>query len=139
VNRDKAKSKQKAEKDDMKRLLVIEDDIDIRELVSFKLTQVGFDVESVDDARAGLEAAAQQPPDLVVLDVMMPAMSGLEVCRRLRADAATASTPIIMLTAKAQESDVERGFAVGATDYVVKPFSPRELASRIEAILARGA
>jgi DNA-binding response OmpR family regulator len=123
----------------MKRLLVIEDDIDIRELVSFKLTQVGFDVESVDDARAGLEAAAQQPPDLVVLDVMMPAMSGLEVCRRLRADAATASTPIIMLTAKAQESDVERGFAVGATDYVVKPFSPRELASRIEAILARGA
>jgi DNA-binding response OmpR family regulator len=121
-----------------KRLLVIEDDADIRELVVFKLGQLGFDVRAFDDPRPGLESVAHEPPDLVVLDVMLPAMSGLEVCRRLREAEATANVPIIMLTAKAQEADVERGFASGATDYVIKPFSPRELVSRVEAILARG-
>ncbi|HZP30960.1 MAG TPA: response regulator [Acidimicrobiia bacterium] len=123
----------------MKRLLVIEDDVDIRELVAFKLTQVGYEVEAFEDPREAVEAALHQPPDLVVLDIMMPAMSGLEVCRRLRAEPATAVTPIVMLTAKAQEADVERGFAAGATDYVVKPFSPRELVSRVDAILSRAA
>ena len=122
---------------DVKRLLVIEDDVDIRELVAFKLGQLGFEVLAFDDPRAGLESAERYPPDLVVLDVMLPAMSGFDVCRRLRESAETAHTPIVMLTAKAQESDVERGFAVGATDYVTKPFSPRELVSRVEAILAR--
>ena len=121
----------------MRRLLVIEDDVDIRELVAFKLGQLGFDVRAFDDPRAGLESAAAEPPDLVVLDVMLPAMSGLDVCRRLREAEATATIPIVMLTAKAQEVDVERGFAAGATDYVVKPFSPRELVSRVESILAR--
>jgi DNA-binding response OmpR family regulator len=121
----------------VKRLLVIEDDVDIRELVAFKLGQLGFEVLAFDDPRPGLDSVERFPPDLVVLDVMLPAMSGLEVCRRLREAEATARTPIVMLTAKAQEGDVERGFAAGATDYVVKPFSPRELVSRLEAILAR--
>jgi DNA-binding response OmpR family regulator len=127
----------RAQEGDVKRLLLIEDDVDIRELVAFKLSQLGFEVLAFDDPRAGLESAERFPPDLVVLDVMLPAMSGLEVCRRLREAEATARTPIVMLTAKAQESDVERGFAMGATDYVVKPFSPRELVSRVESILAR--
>ena len=122
----------------MKRLLVIEDDVDIRELVVFKLCQLGFDVRAFDDPRPGLESAVAEPPDLVILDLMLPGMSGFDVCRRLREAEATAHVPIVMLTAKAQEADVERGFAVGATDYVVKPFSPRELASRVESILARG-
>jgi two-component system, OmpR family, phosphate regulon response regulator PhoB len=121
----------------MQRLLVIEDDADIRELVTFKLGQVGYDVQAVGDPRAGLQAVTRVRPDLVVLDVMMPAMSGFDVCRRLRADAATAQLPIIMLTAKVQEADVELGFAAGATDYVTKPFSPRELVSRVQAALLR--
>jgi DNA-binding response OmpR family regulator len=121
----------------MTAILVADDDPDIRDLVAFKLEQAGFDVTAVDNGLAALDAARAAPPDLVVLDVMMPGMSGIDVCRELRGDSATASLPIILLTARAQEGDVEVGFGAGADDYVVKPFSPRELVSRVEAVLAR--
>jgi two-component system phosphate regulon response regulator PhoB len=94
-------------------------------------------VTAVDNGLAALSAARERPPDLVVLDVMMPGMSGIDVCRQLRGEPATAALPIILLTARAQEGDVEVGFGAGADDYVVKPFSPRELVSRVEAALAR--
>jgi two-component system phosphate regulon response regulator PhoB len=121
----------------MTAILVADDDTDIRDLVSFKLEQAGFDVTAVDNGLAALTAARQEPPDLVVLDVMMPGMSGIDVCRELRADESTAGLPIILLTARAQEGDVEVGFGAGANDYIVKPFSPRELVTRVEAVLAR--
>ena len=118
-------------------VLVADDDRDIRDLVAFKLTQAGYRVLTVADGTAALSTLLEQRPDLAVLDVMMPGLSGLDVCRAVRASATTASMPVILLTAKAQEGDVEQGFAVGADDYVVKPFSPRELVSRIQAVLAR--
>ena len=119
------------------RLLVADDDRDIRDLVAFKLQQAGFTVETVEDGLAALTSARASRPALAVLDVMMPGLSGVDVARELRADPGTARVPIIMLTAKAQERDVEAGFASGADDYVVKPFSPRELVSRVHAVLAR--
>jgi DNA-binding response OmpR family regulator len=118
-------------------VLIADDDPDIRDLVAFKLEQAGHDVTTVDNGLAALSAAQERPPDLVVLDVMMPGMSGIDVCRQLRGEPATAALPIILLTARAQEGDVEVGFGAGADDYVVKPFSPRELVSRVEAVLAR--
>lgn len=118
-------------------VLVVDDDADIRELVSLKLQRAGFDVATAGDGDAGLQAARDAVPDLVLLDVMMPKRSGIEVCQALREDAITRRTPVILLTAKAQEADVERGFAAGADDYIVKPFSPRELLSRVQAVLAR--
>jgi two-component system phosphate regulon response regulator PhoB len=121
----------------MTAILVADDDLDIRDLVAFKLEQAGFDVTAVDNGLAALSAAREDPPDLVVLDVMMPGMSGIDVCRELRGNRTTAALPIILLTARAQEGDVEIGFGAGADDYVVKPFSPRELVSRVEAVLAR--
>ena len=121
----------------MTAILIADDDPDIRDLVAFKLEQAGFDVTAVDNGLAALSSAVEAPPDLVVLDVMMPGMSGIDVCRQLRVEAATAHLPIILLTARAQEGDVEVGFGAGADDYVVKPFSPRELVSRVEAVLAR--
>jgi two-component system, OmpR family, phosphate regulon response regulator PhoB len=121
----------------VQRLLVAEDDPDIRELVLFKLRAAGFDVTTAVDGREALTRALEEPPDLVLLDVMMPGLSGLEVCAALREDDATARIPIILLTAKAQEADVTSGLGVGADDYVVKPFSPRELLTRVQAVLAR--
>jgi two-component system phosphate regulon response regulator PhoB len=118
-------------------ILVADDDMDIRDLVAFKLEQAGFDVTAVDNGLAALTAARLEPPDLVVLDVMMPGMSGIDVCRELRNDRTTSGLPIILLTARAQEGDVEVGFGAGADDYIVKPFSPRELVTRVEAVLAR--
>jgi DNA-binding response OmpR family regulator len=118
-------------------ILVADDDMDIRDLVAFKLEQAGFDVTAVDNGLAALTAARLEPPDLVVLDVMMPGMSGIDVCRELRNDRTTAGLPIILLTARAQEGDVEVGFGAGADDYIVKPFSPRELVTRVEAVLSR--
>lgn len=121
----------------MTTIVVADDDADVRDLVQFKLEQGGMDVVSVGDGAAALEACRQHGPDLVLLDLMMPGMSGLDVCRSLRASAALADVPVIMLTARAQESDIAQGFAAGADDYVVKPFSPRELSSRVQAVLAR--
>jgi DNA-binding response OmpR family regulator len=121
----------------MATVLLAEDDADIRDLVAFKLRQVGHQVRAFDDGLSALASARDDRPDLVVLDIMMPGMSGLDVCRELRSDPVTSDLPIILLTARAQESDIETGFAVGADDYIVKPFSPRELASRVQAVLAR--
>ena len=121
----------------MARILVIDDEQDIRELVAFKLSRMGHDVVSEADGAAGLAAARMMRPDLVLVDWMMPRLTGIEVCTELRADPAFALTPIILLTARAQESDLQRGFAAGVSDYVVKPFSPRELATRVGAMLTR--
>ena len=121
----------------MARILVADDDVDIRELVEFKLSTLGHDVVAVSDGQAAIDACQAQRPDLAVLDVMMPGVSGLDAVRAIRADPALAGLPVILLTARAQESDVETGFDVGADDYVTKPFSPRELASRVQALLAR--
>jgi two-component system response regulator MtrA len=121
----------------MSRILVADDDGDIRELVVFKLAQAGHDVLAADDGIAALDQIRAERPELVILDVMMPGLSGVDVTRELRADAELAGTRVILLTARAQEGDVQAGFSVGADDYVVKPFSPRELMSRVSAVLAR--
>lgn len=118
-------------------VLVVDDDPDIRELVAFKLQQMGHAVNTEKDGEAGLAAAIADKPDLVLLDVMMPKLTGIEVCQRIRDEVSTSNIPVILITAKAQEVDVERGFAAGADDYIVKPFSPRELATRVDAVLAR--
>ena len=121
----------------MARIVVADDDVDIRELVEFKLTAMGHEVVAVADGAAALRACQEQRPDLAVLDVMMPGMSGLEAVRLIRAEPALTHLPVILLTARAQESDVETGFDSGADDYITKPFSPRELAHRVEALLGR--
>jgi DNA-binding response OmpR family regulator len=121
----------------MTTVLVADDDLDIRELVAFKLAQAGYEVRSAPDGVAALDAARAGGVDLVVLDLMMPGLSGLDVCAELRREPATAELPVIMLTARAQDQDVATGFAAGADDYVVKPFSPRELVSRVQAVLGR--
>jgi DNA-binding response OmpR family regulator len=120
-------------------VLVADDDADIRNLVTFKLTQSGHRVTAVEDGLAALRAAREQPVDLVLLDIRMPGMSGLDVCRNLRAEPETATLPAIMITARSQEGDIEAGFAAGADDYITKPFSPRELSSRVTALLNRAA
>ncbi len=121
----------------MARILVADDDVDIRELVEFKLSTLGHEVVAVADGAAAIDACKAQRPDLAVLDVMMPGVSGLDAIRAIRADPALADLPVILLTARAQESDVETGFDSGADDYITKPFSPRELASRVQALLSR--
>ena len=121
----------------MSTILVADDDRDIRELVVFKLVQAGHDVSWADDGIAALDLIRERRPELAILDVMMPGLSGVDVTRELRADDELATTRVILLTARAQEGDVHVGFSVGADDYVVKPFSPRELVSRVSAILAR--
>lgn len=123
----------------MRHALVVDDDADIRELVAFKLEQLGFEVLTAADGEEGLRLAEEVRPEIVLLDIMMPKLSGIDVCRRLREQPSTAATPVILLTAKAQEADVERGFAVGADDYIVKPFSLRELSSRVQVLMAREA
>ena len=121
----------------MPHVLVVDDDPVIADLVAFRLGRLGMQISVETDGEAGLAATRQLRPDLVVLDWMMPRMNGLEVCRALRADAdpVLARTPVVLLTAKAQEPDLERGFAAGATDFVTKPFSTRELVSRVTAAL----
>ena len=121
----------------MTAVLIADDDADIRDLVAFKLEQAGFEVITAEDGPTALSAAHDKVPDIAVLDVSMPGMSGLDVCRMLRADPSTADMMIIMLTARAQETDVEGGFSAGADDYLIKPFSPRELTSRVQALLGR--
>ncbi len=118
-------------------ILVIDDERDLTELVTYNLQKEGFAVRCARDGESGLASAANDPPDLVLLDMMMPGIDGLEVCRRLRLDQRTAAIPVIMLTAKSGESDRVVGLEFGADDYVTKPFSPRELAARIKAVLRR--
>ncbi|MER7901290.1 response regulator [Streptomyces sp. NPDC096046] len=121
----------------MAHVLIADDDADIRDLVAFKLTQSGHQVTAVEDGMAALRVLREQPLDLVLLDIRMPGMSGLDVCREARAAPETTSLPVILITARSQEGDVELGFAAGADDYIVKPFSPRELSSRVNAVLTR--
>ncbi|MFK4227251.1 response regulator transcription factor [Streptomyces sp. NPDC019890] len=123
----------------MARVLIADDDVDIRDLVAFKLTQSGHEVIAVEDGMAALKAARSEPVDVALLDIRMPGMSGLDVCRELRAAPETESLPVILITARSQEGDVETGFAAGADDYIIKPFSPRELSSRVQAVLTRAA
>jgi two-component system phosphate regulon response regulator PhoB len=120
-------------------VLVIDDEPDILELVRFGLTQEGFSVETAATAGEGLACIASRLPDLVVLDLMLPDMSGTEVCRKLRSQTETARLPVLMLTARGEEVDRVVGFELGADDYVTKPFSPRELALRVKAVLRRSA
>ena len=118
-------------------MLVVDDEPDIVELVRYHAEKAGFDCLTAADGPTGLRLVRDWRPDLLVLDVMLPGFDGLEVCRRLRRDAATASLPIIVLTARADEADRVVGLEVGADDYVVKPFSPRELVARMKALLRR--
>lgn len=123
--------------EDPRTVLVADDDEDILQLVSFRLERAGYNVVTAADGQQALAAAREHQPDLAVLDVMMPGLNGYEVTRQLRADSATAQIPVILLTARVQEADVSRGFEAGADDYLRKPFSPQELRSRVQAILAR--
>lgn len=119
------------------KILVVDDDADIRDLVSTKLESSGYDVETAGDGVKGLELASRNSYSLIISDVMMPGMSGVDMVRMMRSATPPVSIPVILLTAKNQERDIESGFAAGITDYVVKPFSPRELAARVAGILAR--
>ena len=113
-----------------------DDDADIRDLVEFKLTQAGYAVEAVPDGVSAWEAFEANPPQLAVLDVMMPGLSGIDVLRKIR-ESEFGAVPVLLLSAKSRDSDVDTGFAVGADDYVIKPFSPRELLHRVNGMLAR--
>jgi DNA-binding response OmpR family regulator len=118
-------------------VLVADDDEDIRSLVTFRLERAGYRVLAVEDGERALAVALERSPDIAVLDVMMPRLDGYALTRRLREHAETSSIPVILLTARAQESDVARGFEAGADDYIRKPFSPQELTARVEAMLGR--
>jgi two-component system phosphate regulon response regulator PhoB len=119
------------------RILVVDDEPEAVELIAFNLRQAGFSVTTAADGAEALQKARAQLPDLIVLDVMLPEMDGFEVCKLLRREPATARIPIVMLTAKAAEVDRVLGLELGADDYVVKPFSPRELLLRVRKLLAR--
>ena len=118
-------------------VLVADDDDDIRDLVAFRLDRAGYEVLRAGDGQQALDLATEHNPDLAVLDVMMPKLTGYDVTRELRADAETSRIPVILLTARVQEADVARGFEAGADDYVKKPFSPQELKARVQAVLGR--
>lgn len=120
-------------------ILVIEDEADLAELVAFNLRRAGYGVATAGSGGEGLAQLRQRRPDLVVLDVMLPDASGVEVCKRLRGDPLTQHIPVIMLTARSQEADRVSGFEAGADDYVPKPFSPKELVLRVGAVLRRSA
>jgi two-component system alkaline phosphatase synthesis response regulator PhoP len=121
----------------MTRILVVEDDRDIAELIGRYLEKAGFSVELLGTGRAALDALLEQLPDLLVLDLMLPGMDGIELCRTVRANERTAHLPIIMVTARAEESERIAGLDVGADDYLAKPFSPNELVARAKALLRR--
>jgi two-component system phosphate regulon response regulator PhoB len=119
------------------KILLIEDDSDISELVQYNLEREGYKVYASGDGEIGLSQAMALKPDLIILDLMLPGLDGLSVCRKLRANSQTNDIPIVMLTAKGEESDVVIGLEMGADDYVAKPFSPKELIARIRAVLRR--
>ena len=121
-----------------RKILIIEDENDVADLLTLTLRKAGFRISTSPDGAGGLQSARDDKPDFVILDLMLPKMSGLEVCRILKSDTATAQIPILMLTAKAEEIDRIVGLEFGADDYVTKPFSLREIVLRIRAILRRG-
>src|SRR5579862_6783949 len=119
------------------RILMIEDEKDIVDLVQYNFRKAGFDIESFSRGRDGLESLRRRPADLVLLDILLPDQDGFEVCRRLRADERLKTVPVIFLTAKGEEIDRILGLEMGGDDYVVKPFSPRELVARAKAVMRR--
>jgi two-component system phosphate regulon response regulator PhoB len=120
------------------RVAVVEDEPDIAEVVQYNLKKEGFQVEIHGRGDTALEAVRRRPPDLILLDLMLPGMDGLEITRALKRDPATAGIPLVMLTAKGEELDRIVGLELGADDYIAKPFSPRELVLRVKAVLRRG-
>jgi two-component system phosphate regulon response regulator PhoB len=122
-----------------KTVLIVEDEEDIQQLVGFNLIKAGFHVEYADSGEQALDKIQEQHPDLILLDLMLPGMDGMEVCKILRSENKTAEIPIIMLTAKGEETDIVDGLEVGADDYITKPFSPKILISRAKAVLRRKA
>ncbi len=121
----------------MKRVLLIEDDRDIVELVRYNLEREGFQVAAATDGASGLAQIRKTPPDILLLDLMLPKLPGLEVCKEIRRDSTLNRLPILMLTARGEEADRVVGLEMGADDYVTKPFSPRELGARVKALLRR--
>lgn len=121
----------------MKSVLIIEDEKDLAELLAFNLEKEGYAATCVHDGKLGLERAGQDLPDLILLDLMLPGMLGTEICKALRREQRTARIPVIMITAKSDEIDRVVGFEVGADDYIVKPFSMREVALRVKAVMRR--
>lgn len=116
-------------------ILIADDDDDIRQLIAFTLRTRGYAVVEASDGESALALTRREQPALVILDVMMPAMTGIEVARKLVADAKTARIPIVLLSAKGQKSEIEEGLSSGAQEYLVKPFAPRELAAKVAEIL----
>src|SRR6185295_3779378 len=121
----------------MERVLIVDDDPDIQHLVSYNLSQAGFDIVTATTGRKALETVQTHPPDLIILDLMLPDVDGVEVCRMLRQRESSRRIPIVMLTARSEEIDRVIGFELGADDYVMKPFSPRELVLRVKSIFRR--
>jgi len=120
-----------------KKIVLVEDEPDIAEVLSYNLQREGFEVFIAEDGLVGLNLIKAQMPDLALIDLMLPSMDGLEICQKIRANEATANIPVIMLTAKGEESDIVLGLGLGADDYVCKPFSPKEVIARIKAQLRR--
>lgn len=121
----------------MKKILIIEDEKDIHELIAYNLEQEGYEILSSFSGESGIEKAMSEKPNLILLDIMLPGMNGLDVCRELKSNDKTVSIPIVMLTAKNEDVDIITGLELGADDYITKPFSPRVLIARIRAILRR--
>lgn len=121
----------------MPKILVAEDERDIRELIGFTLRYAGFDVDLTSNGAEAVDRAAELQPDLIMLDVRMPRMTGYEACRQLKENDATSTIPIVFLSAKGQEVEIEEGLASGALEYIVKPFAPDELVSQVKDILKR--
>ncbi|HEX5132313.1 MAG TPA: response regulator [Candidatus Krumholzibacteria bacterium] len=119
------------------KIVVIEDEEDILEVIAYNLKREGYEVVTSTSGEDGLDKIARSSPQLVVLDIMLPEIDGIEICRKLKADPLTRSIPVIMVTAKGEESDVVLGLGVGADDYLTKPFSPKELVARVKAMLRR--
>lgn len=120
------------------KIVVIEDEADILEVIEYNLRREGYEVIPSQNGEDGLEKIEKSAPDLVLLDLMLPEIDGVELCRKLKSDPLTAAIPVIMVTAKGEESDIVLGLGVGADDYVTKPFSPKELIARVKAVLRRG-
>jgi DNA-binding response OmpR family regulator len=121
----------------MPKILVAEDERDIRELIAFTLRYAGFEVILVSNGQEAIEQASELQPDLILLDVRMPGMTGYDACRELKENPATSEIPIVFLSAKGQEVEIEEGLASGALEYIVKPFAPDELANQVKGILKR--
>jgi two-component system alkaline phosphatase synthesis response regulator PhoP len=117
------------------RILVVDDEVYILQILEFSLGAEGFEVITANNGELAVEKATQSQPDLIVLDIMMPVLDGYETCRRLKRQSETKNIPVILLTAKGREADKKLGFDVGAVDYIIKPFSPNRLISRIEEII----